>query len=312
MGLCFGNHGLHSSRALPVGLSAARGSPEQRSRQPAPLPFQGRHSSMAWTPPDCPEEEAYPTGCTLRGSDGITGEETVIKKCLFLCKAGILKALAKDTGRHFSSLGLREPFLLGGATAACGAGWDGKRSPRAREQWFPNTALALGWRVALITCVCVSFLRVIQHDAVRKQEQPLKHSGAFSLQGFWCWGRERSLTVALENVSAETLHVHPATPHCCAHLCHREPRTQPQVANIYLAADPRPAACEAVMSLAQLWCIPHSSCTAFTGFHSRHTRLASSLLQSKSSPADCCSPQPYISPQWSKQITDCQQGKKIY
>lgn len=37
----------------------------------------------------------------------------LIKKCLLLCKTGILNALAKDTGRRFSSLGPRELFLLG-------------------------------------------------------------------------------------------------------------------------------------------------------------------------------------------------------
>lgn len=76
-------------------------------------------------------------------------------------------------------------------------GWGGKKSLCAREQRFANTALALGWRVALIKCVCMSFSRVIQHDAARKEEQPLKHSGAFSLQGFWCWGRGRRVSLWL-------------------------------------------------------------------------------------------------------------------
>lgn len=66
-----------------------------------------------------------------------------------------------------------------------------EKSLSVREQRFPNTALALGWRLALITYVCVSFLRVIQHDSVGKQEQPLKHRGAFSLQRYWCWGGRR-------------------------------------------------------------------------------------------------------------------------
>lgn len=51
------------------------------------------------------------------------------KKSLFCCKTVILKALAKDTGRRFSSLGLRELFLLGGATAACGAWLGWKKEP---------------------------------------------------------------------------------------------------------------------------------------------------------------------------------------
>lgn len=67
-------------------------------------------------------------------------------------------------------------------------GWNGKKSLCVRERRFPNTALALGWRLALITCVCASFWRVTQHDSVRNQEQPLKHSTAFSLQCYRGWG----------------------------------------------------------------------------------------------------------------------------
>lgn len=52
-----------------------------------------------------------------------------------------------------------------------------------------------------------SFPGVIQHDAVRKQEQPLEHCSIFSAR-FPVVGRgKESFTEALENVSAETLHV---------------------------------------------------------------------------------------------------------
>lgn len=94
-----------------------------------------------------------------------------------------------------------------GLAGYCLAGTE-KKSLCVREQRFPNTALALGWRLALITCVRVSFLSVIQHDSVRKQEQPLKHSGAFSLQCYRGWGwvgvGKECFTAALENISEET------------------------------------------------------------------------------------------------------------
>lgn len=77
----------------------------------------------------------------------------------------------------------------------CAAWLEWKKSLCVREQRFPNTALALGGRLALITCVCTSFLRVIQHDSVRKQEQPLKHIFSAMLLGLegersispWLW-----------------------------------------------------------------------------------------------------------------------------
>lgn len=143
---------------LHLGLSAVRCSQEQRSLQLAPLPFQGRHSSMAWTPTDCPKGEAYPTSCTPRGSDGITGEETVIKKCLFLWKTGILKALAKDTGRRFSSPGLRELFLLGGATAACRAWLGWKKKPLRQGTAVSKHSSGLGAEGGFnYVCMCVLF-----------------------------------------------------------------------------------------------------------------------------------------------------------
>lgn len=124
---------------------------------------------------------------------GLAGEETRIRKGLFLCKTDILKALAKDAGRFFSPLDL-SPFPVAVPLRHVQglAGTEEKKEPLRQGTTVSRQSPGLGVVVGF-NSVCVSFLRVIRCDSVGKQKQPLKHGGAFSLQGRWGWGEKGAL-----------------------------------------------------------------------------------------------------------------------
>lgn len=72
------------------------------------------------------------------------------------------------------------------------AGTEEKSEPLRQGTTVSKQSPGLGVVVGF-NCVCVSFLRVIRCDSAGKQKQPLKHGGAFSLQGHWGWGEKGAL-----------------------------------------------------------------------------------------------------------------------